>query len=90
MWEEHSDVDCSVCVEHQMPSKGGRRKKCGNKPGRPPLVSPLTAIKHHIIVYDQRQCTDNSTDFITDLTCPLCFELVERPVELTVLHSRMC
>ena len=72
-----------------------RPKKCRNKPGRPPLVSPLSIIRHiksiappSFTIRDNVLTTD--TDFLTGLTCPLCFVLVERPVELTECGTLLC
>ena len=70
---------------------GGRPQKQAYAPGRPKNSSPQSAIRHVKAIappaIDQRDLISVHNDIFD---CPICQEVVERPVELTECGSVVC
>ena len=93
-WEEHSGLGCRVCESLSQATRGGRPKKT-IKPGRPLKLSPRSAITHIRSIApkplaDTTQLRTGQTEFLTDLTCPICLDIVSQPIELSTCSSLVC
>ena len=66
-------------------------KKSRYTPGRPKQTSPQAAITHIRTIapksFFQREVITVDTDFFS---CPICLEIVDRPIELTECSSLVC
>ena len=92
-WEEHSR-ECVVCEQLLLATRGGRPRK-SIRPGRPPKLSPKSAISHvkaiapESLADTQLLCIQHS-EFSMDLTCAICLNVVDKPVELSTCSSLVC
>ena len=96
-WAEHSGVSCDVCIHASTTQKGGRPRKV--KIGRPALVSPRTAIRYiqnsapaSFFPSPTTHTYDASSTPVklADLTCPICTEVLDRPIEMTTCGAMVC
>ena len=89
-WHAHSGEDCTICIHIQSQLKVGKKKKPLR--GRPQKESIRALILHTrksappILGPTSVKCI-NTQD---DLTCPICTEIVQRPIELTTCSSIVC
>ena len=97
-WKAHSQDQCTICQHFNSTSIGGRPKKKRN-PGRPATISTRRLIDHAISVAPPSfftsdtptsVCESGNAAVSTDLLCPLCSRLLDRPVQLTVCNKLVC
>ena len=97
-WSPHV-ANCAVCDHFQKAASGGRPRK--KKIGRPSASSTRSVITHlHTIApapffntVDVRSLTVQSTSSsvpISDLVCPMCSLIVDRPIQLTTCNKLVC
>ena len=96
-WSEHVELDCQVCEHVVKSKKGGRPKKARKNRGRPTAISAHTRLQQiencaqESYMYVPGQIERSTlTYFIpsslgvkqSDLECPVCMTLLDRPVLL--------
>lgn len=99
-WCEHDSESCSVCTHFATIQKGGRPKRVKRTPGRPQSTSPRYCIEHiraiapspSISVGDFKPqiCHDHITVDLQQLLCPICCDILQRPIELVECRSLVC
>ena len=96
-WLKHTNGGCSVCQHISVVQRGGARKKI--KVGRPAEVCYQLAIRHIRSVAPLSFFPDaNSRSYtagdspvtISDLECPICTNVLDRPIELITCGSHVC
>ena len=102
-WSEHIDEDedsvfaCRVCLHITDLGKGGGRKKDNKekeKTGRPHKGSNRIIHTHTVsiapptIQRDSKQLAQGVT--VEDITCPICLDILDRPVELVPCQTVLC
>ena len=89
-WSAHTD-NCLVCSSDSIHSVGGRPSKRVYKPGRPAKGSFQSAITHIQAIaplsFCQKETVVAPHDFFK---CPLCLEILDRPIELKVCDTLVC
>ena len=87
-WEAHTEPNCGVC---NMPKpKRGRPRKSTNS-GIPKCIPQHMAIKHvKDIAPISRGDSTLPTTIDVNLTCPICMEVVDQPIELTTCSTLVC
>ena len=93
-WCSHTDGSCMVCQHYKSIQVGGRSKKVKHTAGRPPSVSPRYCINH---VHDVAPPTEtinirkqHQRPLFSELTCPICNEILRCPIELVTCNSVVC
>lgn len=92
-WVQHSDIGCTVCQELGRDQRGRKAKK--KSPGRPPdhLQSLIAAIKERappsVLNFTVRERL-SKCDSSSDLRCPLCHLVLDRPLLLTTCNNLVC
>ena len=96
-WVEHTDEACSVCRHIAAVQRGGARKK--TKGGRPAEGSCMSAMRHIRTVAPpsffpdvsgQVYLAGDSPVALSDLECPICTNILDRPIELVTCGSHVC
>ena len=90
-WHDHSEHHCPVCIRVSTHSVGGRPKKQVYTPGRPPMGSVHTIVKHISMIAPPslyERGTIKSNNHILD--CPICLDIPDRPIELKHCGSLLC
>ena len=94
---EHSQGQCSICTHMTEVLKVGRKQKKNRKYiGRPQGQSSRALITHTLAIAPASLCphpvqyAENSSLPLTELSCPICTDIVQRPVELTACSSVVC
>ncbi len=89
-WEDHHEEGCLVC--DPQPAKLGRPKKTAVS-GRPPIISPQSAITYIKKIAPAQLTNRNqitAIHLLSDFQCPLCLSLLDRPIELTACRNYVC
>ena len=94
-WSDHVDGEsaCAVCLHLCDVGKGGSRKREKEKTGRPSIGSSRAAQIHTISVAPPQQPSPAQLRRgipAEEITCPICTDLLERPVELVPCRSVVC
>ena len=97
LWCLH-ESPCAVCEHYTKLSKGGRPRKARST-GRPTSDGYRAAIKRIRHIAPPTLCPDGvkqacivvaETSSSTELQCPLCLNLLDRPVELLACRKLVC
>ncbi len=89
-WYVHSEQNCVVCTGASTHSVGGRPKK-QNNPGRPGKNSFQSAITHVKSIAPPAFCQQNNVITQHDIfDCPICLEIVNKPIELKECNNLVC
>lgn len=83
-WSSHVEGCCPVCEQITAVEKGGRQKK--TKRGRPSSISYRAAINHAL----RTAPPHNSTQEVAESMCPICYDYLIRPVNLTQCQMTVC
>lgn len=92
-WVEHSGIGCPVCQKLGEEQRGRKTKK--KSTGRPPdhLQSLIATIKERsppsVLEYTVRERL-SQCDASSDLKCPLCQLVLDRPLLLTTCNNLIC
>ena len=98
-WSPHTDEGCQICGHVKQLAKGGRKKKTSKRHiGRPPAeASAMRVLFKHTQRVAPPQLCQKPVEYareqslpLTQLTCPICTDVVDRPVELTSCSSIVC
>ena len=100
-WSEHvPGGSCCVCRHYSMIQKGGRPKKMKCTPGRPATTSPRYCVQHieavapHPLICPEdvtpHICQDHQIVHLRQLQCPICCDVLQRPIELMECRSLVC
>ena len=89
LWTPHNAI-CTICDHFHKAASGGRPRKIGG----PSASSTRSTIKHlHTIApeaYFSRVESTSSSVSISDLVCPMCSLIVDRPIQLTTCNRLVC
>ena len=97
-WNPHTS-NCTVCDYFEKAARGGRPRK--QKIGRPSAISTHSAIMHlhttapstffnAVDVHSRTLQSATSSVSISDLVCPLCSLVVDRPIQLITCNKLVC
>ena len=90
-WSEHSEVNCTICEDYTSHAFGGRPHKNTYTPGRPKNSSALSALRHiRSVAPPSLGQRDALTHRGNSFECPICQEVLQRPMELTKCGSVVC
>lgn len=99
-WCNHTEASCTVCDYYLTIQQGGRPKKSKrHSPGRPPSISPRYCIDHILKVAPlsfapsfegNAFCEHHQPLTLSEVICPGCCEILQRPVELVTCGSYVC
>ena len=99
-WCEHREGSCSVCQQFELIKKGGRPKKVQHTAGCPRNDSPryciqkIRAIAPPAIVPTLNSnltiCEEHKHINQKELQCPICYDLLQSPVELVNCGTVVC
>ena len=99
-WSEHREGSCRVCQQLELLKKGGRPKKAGQTTGRPSNDSPrycekkIRAIAPSAIVSPLHSkpaiCEEHKLVNYQELQCPICRNILVRPIELVDCRNVVC
>ena len=96
-WEPHTCVsDCTTCIQIQNVKKGGRPQK--SKRGRPKQDGGYRTIVRHIRSITPPSYWPNqvrwspveSAASISNITCPICLDVLDQPMELIPCNRHIC
>ena len=97
-WSAHTEESCRICTHITTLTKGGRKKQQSKKIGRPHLEgSAMRALFIHAQKIAPPQLCPPPVEYAEEqslpteeLTCPICVNIVERPIQLTSCSSIVC
>ena len=99
-WVSHTDDECGVCSHIASVQRGGAKKK--SKGGRPAEGGCQSVIRHIMSIAppsffpsasssSQIYSADGGSPVtLADLECPICLNILDRPLELTTCGSIVC
>lgn len=92
MWRKHADENCTTCNRMEQSTKGGRPPK--RKIGRPTQNGYRAATTHIQSIAPTSFWLQQSRILMSavepSLTCPLCLDVPDRPIELIPCNNYVC